>query len=824
MKKLTTLFILLSFILSIECTRNNEIAWKITDNPILTEWALKVDPLKPWLEYPRPDMIRKNWINLNGLWDYAITSKDTKPEKWDGKILVPYPVESALSGVKKRISDTETLWYRKSFSLPSGWKKGELLLNFEASDWETKVWVDGKEAGSHKGGYDPFSFEISTLLKEGKTHEITVSVWDPSSNGTQPRGKQVTNPGGIFYTPSTGLWQTVWLEPVNKSHISSFRTVSDIDANTISFTVNATENTNSTVNIKLHHSGKTIATATGKPGSEIKLKIENPMLWSPENPFLYDVNINLQQGTKTIDKVTSVAGMRKISIGKTADGFTRMLLNNKFIFQNGPLDQGFWPDGLNTPPSDEAMVYDLKMTQKMGFNMLRKHVKVENRRFYNWCDKMGILVWQDMPSGDASIRGDMADITRTKESGEQYELELIRMIETKYNHPSIIMWVPYNEGWGQWDTPRITDLIRKYDPTRIVNSASGWTDRGTGDLNDIHNYPIPVCPPAEEKRAIVLGEFGGLGFPVKGHTWEQQNWGYKTFDDSVQLLSTYESYYDQVYRYVKENGLSATIYTQTTDVETETNGLMTYDRKINKMGAENVARANMGITPPLLGSTIPVFSGEFSAVLTSHNPNAKIYYTLDGTEPGENSTIYTTPITIKESCTIKAYAQHENGKSGTIAYPLVKKDITPATAAGKYKKGLAVNIYEGKFTNLPDFSKLTPVKTTQFENVSARVTELTQNFALTFDGYILIPEDGVYGLSINSDDGSKMVLDGKDVLLNDGLHPRSVEKGDYYALGKGYHKLHIEYFMESTRRPALRLTVEMQGQRRNEVPAEWLFR
>lgn len=824
MKRLITLLFVFYLILSVQCTRKNEVTWKIMDNPILTEWALKVDPLKPWPEYPRPDMVRKNWINLNGLWDYVVTSKDIKPEKWDGKILVPYPVESALSGVKKRVSDTESLWYKTSFSVPKKWKKGEILLNFEASDWETKVWIDGKEAGTHKGGYDPFSFGISSLLNEGNDHEILVCVWDPTSSGTQPRGKQVNNPGGIWYTPSTGIWQTVWLEPVDKSHISSFRVIPDIDANTMSFTVNATENTNSNVDITVLEKGKTIASGTGKPGSEIKMNIENPVLWTPETPYLYDINIKLKNGNDVTDEVSSVAGMRKISLGKSEDGFTRILLNNKFVFQNGPLDQGFWPDGLNTPPTDEAMVYDLKMTKEMGFNMLRKHVKVENRRFYNWCDKMGILVWQDMPSGDKYINGPMPDITKTEESGAQFELELKRMIETKYNHPSIIMWVPFNEGWGQWDTERITGLIKAYDPGRIVNSASGWTDRGTGDVNDIHSYPNPRCPVAEENRAIVTGEYGGLGFPVKDHLWEATNWGYRTLEDTIQLLSTYESYLDQVYRFVNENGLSAVIYTQTTDVETETNGLMTYDRKINKMGAKNVTRANMGITPPILGNTIPVFSGEFTAVLSSHNTAAKIYYTIDGTDPGENSSIYTGPFTIKEACTIKAYAQYENAKSNTISYKLFKKDISPATGTGRYKKGLTVNIYEGQFTSLPDFTKLTPVKTTQFETVSPRVTELTQDFALTFDGYILIPEDGVYGLSINSDDGSKMVLDEKEVLINDGVHPRSVEKGDYYALGKGYHKLHIEYFMERTRRPSLRLTVEMQGQRRNDVPGEWLFR
>ena len=337
--------------------------------------------------------------------------------------------------------------------------------------------------------------------------------------------------------------------------------------------------------------GKTVSTASGTPGNPITLNITDPVLWSPDNPFLYDLEIILKEGNKTKDKITSFLGMRKVSLGKTEDGFTRILFNNEFIWQNGPLDQGFWPDGIYTPPTDKAMIYDLEQTKQMGFNMLRKHVKIENRRFYHWCDVMGLFVWQDMPSGDEYISGTMPDIAKSPEATTQFEYELKRLIETKYNHPSIIIWVAFNEGWGQFDTERITSLISDFDPTRLVISASGWTDRGTGHINDIHHYPEPMVPAPEDNRAIVLGEFGGLGLPVPGHTWEQKNWGYRNMEDSLQLLSRFASYYDQVHTFVKENGLSASVYTQTTDVETETNGLMTYDRKVNKMGAVNVANA-----------------------------------------------------------------------------------------------------------------------------------------------------------------------------------------------------------------------------------------
>jgi hypothetical protein len=822
MKKILFLFVSLWLIACVPATRK-ETTWKIAENPILTQWASRVDPLKPWPEYPRPDLVRKNWINLNGLWDYAITPKGTKPETWTGQILVPYPVESALSGVKKRVSDAENLWYKTSFKVPSSWTKEKLLLNFEASDWETTVWIDGKEAGIHKGGYDPFTFEISGLLNKEKAHELLVCIWDPTSSGPQPRGKQVNNPGGIWYTPTTGIWQTVWLEPVKEAYISSFRAVPDIDSKNMSFVVSSpVAATNADITISA--SGKEVAKGSGNTGEKIVLNIENPVLWSIDNPFLYDISISLKENGKVTDKITSVAGMRKISIGKSKDGFTRMLLNNEFVFQNGPLDQGFWPDGLYTPPTDAAMVYDLRITKKMGFNMLRKHVKVENRRFYNWCDKMGILVWQDMPSGDSYINGTMPDITKTEEAGKQYEYELQQLIETKYNHPSIIMWVPYNEGWGQWDTERITGLVKSFDPTRIVNSASGWTDRGTGDLKDVHTYPNPRAADPEENRASVIGEFGGLGYPVKDHTWEATNWGYRTFQDTMTLVGTYESYLDQIFRFVNEKGLSAVIYTQTTDCETETNGLLTYDRKVDKMGWKNVSRANKGMTPPVLERTILAFHDEFPVVISSHDKTAKIHYTTDGSEPDGNSAIYTEPFTIKEACVLKAYAEYGTEKSRTISYSILKKDMFPATVNGKFRKGLNAVICQGEFRNIPEFKTLKPVKTLTAETVTARVTDMTENFALSFDGYVQIPEDGIYGFFINSDDGSRLVIDDKLIIANDGVHTRSTEQGDFFALAKGYHKLNVGYFQTNSRRPALRLSIETPGKPRMEIPQEWFFR
>jgi len=674
MRIIKSLAFFVFFVLSVSCVHKKEINWKIAENPILTKWASEVDPLKPWLQYPRPDMVRNAWINLNGLWDYSVTQKGKKPEKWDGSILVPYPVESALSGVRKKISEKENLWYKRDFSIPNIWKKKNILLNFEACDWETTVWVDGKEVGTHRGGYDPFTFDITEALDNKKLHELLVCVWDPTDKGTQPRGKQVTSPGSIWYTSTTGIWQTVWIEPVNKSYIASFRTVTNADNGTIIFKTDVKNADAGSLLFKILKEGRTIATATGKANNETTLQIKDPLLWSPDKPFLYDITIELKNNNKTVDKVKSYTGIRKISIGKTADGFTRMLLNNEFIYQNGPLDQGFWPDGIYTPPTEDAMVYDLRMIKKMGFNMLRKHVKVENRIFYYWCDKLGILIWQDMPSGDESISGNLPDINKSKEATIQFELELKRMIETKYNHPSIIMWVPFNEGWGQFETGRITGLIADYDPTRLVNSSSGWTDRGTGNINDIHHYPDPAVQPAEENRAIVLGEFGGLGLPLQGHTWEQKNWGYRNMDDTLQLLSRYESYFDMVHRFIKENGLSATIYTQTTDVETETNGLMTYDRKINKMGIENVFKANHNIIPPSITSPVRMFTDEYTVELKNYRDGGKIFYTIDGSNPSEISTQYIRPFKITETTTIKAFTKWNDSQSRSISYVIEKKN------------------------------------------------------------------------------------------------------------------------------------------------------
>ncbi len=569
--------------------------YKPVQGRIMTRWAGKVDPQNVLPEYPRPQMVRKDWQNLNGLWEYAIVSKDSnQPQQFDGKILVPFAVEAALSGVGKTVGPANKLWYRRQFQTPAAWTDKRVLLHFGAVDWECQVWVNGKSVGNHSGGYDAFGFDITDALKKTGTQEIVVSVWDPTEEGTQPRGKQISNPNGIWYTSVTGIWQTVWIEPAAKTYISSLKITPDTDNQQVAITVETVGDTQG-----LSFSAKSENVMTTSIGNTLTLKIEKPILWSPATPHLYDLTVQLINKNNVLDEVESYFGMRKIALGRDKNGITRIMLNNEFVFQYGFLDQGWWPDGLYTAPTEEAMLYDLQITKELGFNMLRKHVKVEPARLYYWCDKLGLLVWQDMPSGDRYIGGNDPDIQRTAQSTAQFELELKRMIDGLYNHPSIVMWVPFNEGWGQFDTARITDMVKKLDPTRLVNNASGWADRNVGDVHDMHKYPAPGMPPVEEKRAVVLGEFGGLGLPLAGHTWQnEKNWGYKSYENQDKLTDAYLDLAGKLLPLISQ-GLSAAVYTQTTDVEVEVNGFLTYDREILKLDKVKVQEAHKKLYEPL---------------------------------------------------------------------------------------------------------------------------------------------------------------------------------------------------------------------------------
>lgn len=569
--------------------------WTPVAGKISSPWAEKIDPAKPLPEYPRPHLVRNNnWKNLNGLWDYAITGTgESTPKAYQGKILVPFPVESSLSGVGKTIDKNNLLWYKTSFTVPSN-MKNSILLHFGAVDWKTEVWVNGKKAGSHEGGFDPFTFDITALIKKGGKQELTISVWDPTDGGPQPRGKQVMKPEGIWYTPVSGIWQTVWLESVPKTHIVSTRQTPDIDTKTLSVSANVQSATpGDKLRITAFDGGNKVAEQEVDANATALLSINNPKLWSPSNPFLYDMKIAVIRNGKLVDEISSYFAMRKSSMAPDKDGVQRMLLNNEFVFQYGPLDQGWWPDGLYTAPTDEALKFDIIKTKEMGFNMIRKHIKVEPARWYYECDKQGMLVWQDMPSGDLGNQwepklGQMGgtDKNRTPESEAMYKKEWNKIMDDLHNFPSIVVWVPFNEAWGQFKTKEIAEWTKQKDPSRLVNSASGGNHVITGDIVDLHHYPDPQMPRPDlfgPTHALVLGEYGGLGLPVTGHVWkDKDNWGYQSFKSADELFKKYASFLDRI-EYLIKKGLSAAVYTQTTDVENETNGLMTYDRKVIKV-------------------------------------------------------------------------------------------------------------------------------------------------------------------------------------------------------------------------------------------------
>ncbi len=547
-------------------------------------------------------------MNLNGLWDYSIRSASTsKPDSYDGQILVPFAVESALSGVGKTVGIDNVVFYKRTFTLPPSFRGKTILLHFGAVDWLAEVWVNGTKAGEHIGGYDPFTFDISGVLKSSGPQEVIVRVWDPSDEGPQPRGKQVNRPRSIWYTPVTGIWQTVWLEAVPKTYIANTRQTPDIDKSilTVQTTIQNLQ-PGDHVRVTAFDGSRKLAEQEVQATEQAVLSIINPVFWSPDNPHLYDLQITVVRKGKVIDHAKSYFAMRKISMAPDKNGVQRMLLNNQFLFQYGPLDQGWWPDGLYTAPSDEALKFDIAKTKDMGFNMIRKHVKVEPARWYYHCDKLGMLVWQDMPSGDMGNRwesrpgiiGIGTERERTPESEQIFRTEWKAIMDANFNFPSIVVWVPFNEAWGQFKTEEITNWTMQHDPTRLVNSASGGNFHDVGHIMDFHNYPDPGIPDPKlfgKKQIIVLGEYGGLGLPLEGHTWQgKDNWGYQSFSNREELWNKYESFINRFENLIRL-GMSAAVYTQTTDVEIETNGLMTYDRKVIKMPEEKLQQLHRSL-------------------------------------------------------------------------------------------------------------------------------------------------------------------------------------------------------------------------------------
>lgn len=566
-----------------------------------TEEALKVDI--PLSEYPRPQLVRSEWLNLNGIWDYMVDSTVIHPNSTiyppnfpnnTEKIKVPFPPESQLSGIAR--SGDSCLWYRKVFSIPEAWKGKHILLNFGAVDRISIIFVNGIKVGNHIGGYNAFSFDITDYLNQ-KENTLIVGAYDPN-DGRAPSGKN--GPRGD-YTFSSGIWQTVWLEPVEKQHISNIKLNPNLKENCLEITTSCTNN-DLTIIATAYDQEKEITKVSSKSNITFKLPISNPHKWSPEDPFLYDLKLQLKNSKgEIVDEINSYFGMRSIKL-KNIDGVIRPTLNDEFIFHIGLLDQGYWPDGIFTAPTDEALQYDIQLAKRSGFNVIRKHIKVEPQRWYYHCDRLGLMVWQDMPNlwepdGTDSI------IIR-----QQFKNELKEMIDQHINSPSIVMWVPFNENWGAFNVKEITDWIKKYDPNRLVNGMSGYNyspnyrkaygDPGNGDFIDVHHYgdiTPQIIPNSNENRAISLGEFGGKGLFMRGHMWPVYNDAYEMMLNKEHLTDTYILMLTRLEQMIKYFGLSAAIYTQTTDVEHEINGLVTYDRKIEKMNINKIQSINKAI-------------------------------------------------------------------------------------------------------------------------------------------------------------------------------------------------------------------------------------
>ena len=567
--------------------------WKPQPAKLMTKWAGQVDPTKTLQEYPRPQLVRSEWQNMNGLWDYAVTPLNvTKPTRYDGQILVPFPFQSALSGVMKPFDVSQRLWYHHLFNLPADWTKAgqRVLLHFGAVSWQADVFINGKPIGTHRGDYDAFTVDVTSALNGGSSMDVMVAVTDPIDTGAQPRGKQARESKAIWYTASTGIWRTVWAEPVAAAAIDGLKIVPDVDGGAVKVTAAASgTDTFDRVEVSVLSSGKEINRADGNIGSEISIPIANAHLWDFNDPFLYDLKVTLYHGSGPSDEVTSYFGMRKVSMAKDDKGVLRPMLNNKFVFQLGVLDQGFWPGGLYTAPSDEALRFDVDQIKKYGFNVARKHVKVAPDRWYYWCDKLGVGVWQDMPSSDPG------DDTRLKDAeAAQFQTELKAMVDGLENHPSVIQWVLFNEGWGQHDTISLTKWLMEYDPTRLCDSASGWNHLPAGQVFDEHSYPGPSAFKPNSDRILAQGEFGGITTQVPGHMWTDasQTFGYNKIGDVSLLTTDYPDLMKKVWPLIANPGLSAAIYTQLTDVGQETNGLMTYDR-LPKIDPSVIRSANL---------------------------------------------------------------------------------------------------------------------------------------------------------------------------------------------------------------------------------------
>ncbi len=572
-------------------------------------WFDKVSETCPLPEYPRPQLVRENWMNLNGKFNYAVLPRDQKwAESFDGEILVPFAIESMLSGVEKPLDPNDRLWYQKRFSLPASMRGKHILLHFDAVDWQCEVFMNRQSVGTHTGGYCAFSFDITNYLVDGE-NELTVCVYDPTDAGWQQRGKQVNKTHGFWYTATSGIWQTVWLEAVSEVYVTNLRFLPDIDTSSVAVKTMLNIDADAEIRATVSFSGET--EFSGAISKNEKIQLKNIKLWSPEEPNLYDIKLEIAVDGTTVDTVTSYFGMRKFHVAKDDAGVTRLFLNNKPYFQKGLLDQGYWPDGGMTPPTDEAMIFDISEMKRLGFNMLRKHIKIEPLRWYYHCDRLGMIVWQDMMSGGKYIGDFYAGVLpnvgilhikddkykvfsrEKKEWRDDFKRELTEMIDLLYNTVSLYCWVPFNEAWGQFDALKICDYVRTLDNSRVIDHASGWYDQGGGDIQSMHKYILPIHMRKPDHRAFVITEFGGYSQKENGHMWNPKKaFGYLMFKDKPSLTRAYEKLMKKQVIPLIHKGLCGTIYTQLSDVENEVNGIYTYDRAILKLDEKTVISIN----------------------------------------------------------------------------------------------------------------------------------------------------------------------------------------------------------------------------------------
>ena len=717
--------------------------WHPAALPLMTRWGKTVTPENVLPEYPRPQMVRKEWQNLNGLWQFAVgQAGDAAPtgKTLSRQILVPFPMESALSGIRET---AEFVWYRRTFKVPAAWRGQRILLHFGAVDWEATVFVNGREVGRHRGGYDPFSYNITDALTPDGPQEVIVGISDTMKGG-QAIGKQSRDMflkpgGGIFYSCVTGIWQTVWLEPVPQASIQELQLTPDVDAKTLRvIVVGRGTSGGETADMVVLSQGKEVARATGKVGQQVVLPIQEPRLWSPDNPFLYDLKVSLRDSTCTVDAVESYFAMRKVSIGKDQRGITRILLNNQFTFMMGSLDQGFWPDGIYTAPTDDALRFDIEFAKRIGLNLARKHVKIEPQRWYYWCDTLGLLVWQDMPSFSPT---------------PDYAEEMPRIIASLRNHPCIVLWVMMNEGYPSREQQEmVAALARKSDPFRPVTAISGWRDMGFGDVIDRHDYPGPSSPAPQTQRAAVLGEWSPVWYGnVPGHDWTESVLGRKfpTWPASTNKQDQqHEKMLRRLWHYAHTPGLSGAARTQLTDIEGESgNGSITYDREVVKFDVDRHAAANHGYISPIALPDVTATEGNYlftdaiNVELLAPRTDATIRYTLDGSEPNEQSPRYATPIKLTDTTTIKAIAIWPNHPQSATAEMLYKKATAfqPAVAAGKLEPGLAWQYLED---DRAVQSGTMDCFTFRPEDPLVKYPKDKGQFQWT--GYLQVPRDGVY--------------------------------------------------------------------------------